>query len=172
MNTALIGDVQSIADGVQLADELVLHDQRLRLAMLDDVLNLRPLEPEVDGDRDQPRARQRHIHLHPLDAVVREERDAIALGQPKSQERPRKPARPLVPLAEGQRASRIARTDLLGLETSMRRDDVGNGENARHGRPRTVTSAAPGSPHPSIPRLTAILSAAAPRGYPSAQASE
>ena len=82
---------------------------------VDDVLDLGADQPEVDRHRDEPGARERDVDLHPLDAVVGEQRDAVALGEAEAEQRVGEAARALVPLRERERAARIARADLVGL---------------------------------------------------------
>jgi hypothetical protein len=59
----------------------MLNDERAGLAALRDVLDFGTSKSEVDRDRDQPGSGERDVHLHPLDAVVRQQCDTIPLRQ-------------------------------------------------------------------------------------------
>ena len=123
-------------------DEVALRDKCSCVAVRRDVLDLRGNEAKVDGDRDHPRARERDVELHPLDAVEGEQRDTIALDEAEVRERVGKARRALVPLRERQRTAGIAHRDLVRLQPCVRRDDLGNGQQMTHGwrRARSASS--------------------------------
>ena len=113
--------------------------------MYDDVLDLRRDEAEIDGHRDDSRFGERDIHLHPFDAVVGEERNAIPLLEAQAEERVGELARPRVPLLERHRAARIERAELVGQKPRVRGDDFAKIEDGSHlsvpkGRPEGMTA--------------------------------
>ena len=91
--------IELAADGLDLVDEFVLHHAGARPAVLHDVGDLRRREAEVDRHGHQPGSRQRHVHLHPFDAVVGQQRDTVALGQAQPEQPVGQPRRAFVPVA-------------------------------------------------------------------------
>ena len=58
MDICIRRDRQRAADRLDPIDEVVLDDERARLAVGHDVLDLGADQPEVDRNRDQARARE------------------------------------------------------------------------------------------------------------------
>ena len=79
------------------------------------------------GHRDEARFGERDVDLHPFDAVVGEQRDAIALLKAQTEKRVGELARARVPFLERQRAARIARAELCraGAAHARRRSRQG-----------------------------------------------
>src|SRR5262249_53366904 len=67
-NEFLLRDRQLVANRLNSIYELVLNDDRSGLAVFDDVLDLRPDEPEIDWYRDQASECGRCIDFKPLNA--------------------------------------------------------------------------------------------------------
>ena len=120
------------ADLLDEAEQLVLDDQRRGLRILDDVAHVGAGEPEVDRQRDQPGLGRGGEDLQPLDAVVGEDGDAIALGQPQPQQRVAKTAGTLVPLPEAHHPLEIARAGRLAQHASVYRQHLTDGQQLFH----------------------------------------
>ncbi len=112
------------ADGFDGLEQLVLHDERPRLAILDDVGNFGADQPEVDRHGDQAGYGGGGVDFQPLHAVVGEHADAVAFREPDADERVGEPAGPRVPEPEGHRPFEIAGADLVGKQARMQREHV------------------------------------------------
>ncbi len=126
-------DRQFGADAVDQRAQFVLHDERARLAVADDVRRLGAGEAEVDRHRHQAGARQRDVDLEPLQRVVGQQRDAIALDEAQAQQRVGQRTGAFVPRDVAQRALRVARADLVRLHARVRGDRFGEGQQVAHG---------------------------------------
>jgi hypothetical protein len=104
MDEAFGRNLELGADGVDAFEQVVLHDQGPRVAMLHDVVDLRTGEAEVDRHCDQSGPREPDIELQPLDAVVGQECDAVTLPEAEPVQGVGQPGRALMPLGETQRA--------------------------------------------------------------------
>jgi hypothetical protein len=124
------------ANRVDAIDQVVRARERLVPRSSSDVFDLGGDEPEVDRDRDEPGTGERDIELHPLQAVVGEQRDSIALDQTETRKCVGEARCALVPLREGQRPAGVADTDPVRLQSRLRRDDIGDSQQMTHGKRR------------------------------------
>ena len=97
-----------------------LGEQRLRLAVVDDVLDL--VGGEVPVDRRQPvaAAQAARQHLDELGAVAAEQRDRVAFLQAALAQQPHDLVGRLVDLAEGPRPDRVVDGDLVAASPRPR----------------------------------------------------
>jgi hypothetical protein len=124
---------QHFAKPVDVGREGVLDDHGTCRGVLRDVPDLGCEQAKVDGHRDEPRFRERDVDLHPLDAVVGENRHAIATLEAEPQQSVCEAAGPRVPLRVGKRTARIARADLVRLQSCVRGEDLPHVEDRPHG---------------------------------------
>ncbi len=121
------------ADLLDRSEQIVLHDQGTRPAVLQDEAHLAADEPKVDRHRNEASLCGRGIDFHPFDAVVGEHGKPVALSQAESRERVRKAARPRIPLAERHRAGEITRAQALGINARVRAQNVPHAQQRTHG---------------------------------------
>ena len=141
MNVAARLHGQRVADLFDRAQQRVLDDEGARAAIGRDIGDLAPDQAEVDRHGDQPGFGGRGIDLQPLDAVVGQDRDPVALLEPEAAQRVGQPARARVPLAKGHPALEIGRADPLGIEPRVGGQDLAKIQQRQH-RPLRA-----GSPH-------------------------
>jgi hypothetical protein len=119
----VLGDQPLGPDCFEEVEQIVLDDDGFRFRVLDDVLDLGADQPEIDRHYHEPSLGHRRVDFHPFEAVVREDRDPIALLEPKSEERIGGFAGTFIPVAEGQGPSEIARSDLVRTQIGVNGDD-------------------------------------------------
>src|SRR5580704_757729 len=109
-----------------------MNNKSARLAILEDVLNILAAQPEIDRHRNDSGKRRRCIDSQPLDAIVGENADAIALAQPDPRKRIGEPAGALIPQPKRHAAFKVARADLFRTETPIRRQHVADVSQLTH----------------------------------------
>ncbi|OPX99031.1 MAG: hypothetical protein A4E60_02908 [Syntrophorhabdus sp. PtaB.Bin047] len=92
-----------------------LDDESLCFAVINDVFHLRCRKPEHKGHAKESALRGRAVEIHPFDAVVGENRKAVALLETEIGKGIRKPAGPLIPFFEGELLVKVFRPDLVGV---------------------------------------------------------
>ena len=135
MDILVIRDQALGPDFLEAVEQIILDDDRLGLRVLDDVPDLRADKPKIDRHHHEPSLGDRRIDFHPFKAVVREDGDPIALLEPKSDERIGEFAGTIVPVAEGQGPSEIARADLVRIEIGVHGDDIAEMKQPAHWSP-------------------------------------
>src|SRR5262249_57427403 len=83
--------------GFDPTQQLILDDERLRLAVLDDIADFRSDQPEVNRHGDKSRHRSGGVDFEPLQAIVRKDADTVAPCEPQARERIGEPAKTLLP---------------------------------------------------------------------------
>jgi hypothetical protein len=106
-------DRKSRARPLNRLEEIMLNDQRRRLGVLHDVADLLAEEAKVDRHHDQSGLRCCPVVLQPLDAIVSQHCNAVALRESHSERRIGESTRPPIPFPERHRAFKVAGADLV-----------------------------------------------------------
>ena len=125
-------DRDILADLLNHADKFVLHDERSRLAIVDDELHFLADQAEIDRQSHETGFCGRCKYLAPFDAVVGENCDPVPLVEAEAEQGVGELARTLVPLLECHRAVEIARTDPAGCDPRMRRKHLSEVQEVFH----------------------------------------
>ncbi len=142
MDVAAGDDRELVADRLDAIHESVLHDEGARFAVRRRCTRSpSPTSRKLIGTATRPARARRDVHLHPLDAVVAEQRHAVALAQAEAEERVGEPVGTLAPLREGDGAARVARADLVGRKARLGGDDLCDVEQHGLQSPRRARSA-------------------------------
>ena len=125
-------DRQILTDLLDKAEKFILNDQDRGLCILDDIPDFLADQAEVDRQRDKAGLGGRSEDFTPFDAIVAEDRDAIALGQAEAEQGVGESARTLVPLRERHRTFEIARANAIGRQTPMYRQHLSEIQQVLH----------------------------------------
>jgi hypothetical protein len=132
MNKALGRNIQPVAYRLHLLAQVVLNDKGPHCAVLSDMRDLGPDEAKVDRHRDQSGSRHRDTHFHPLDTVVGQQGNAVALLKAQREQGVSEPACAPVPLTKRQRSLRVSHAYFVGLEPRGRSKDLCHCEQLAH----------------------------------------
>ncbi len=141
MNVAALLHGKRVANLFDRAQKRVLDDEGAGATIGRDIDDLAPDQAEVDRHGDQPGFGGGGIDLQPLDAVVGEDRDPVALLEPETPQRVGQPARARIPRAKGHPALEIGRADPLGIKPRVGGQDLAKIQERQHRQLRA------GSPH-------------------------
>ena len=121
-----------LANLLNHADEFVLHNERSRLAVVDDELHFLADQAKIDRQSHETGFCGCCKNLTPFDAVVGKNCDPVSLVEAETEQGVGEPAGTLVPLLECHRAFEVARAHPAGCDPRMRRKHLSEVQEVFH----------------------------------------